>query len=195
MELNNHKEDNDLEDLKVRSYLIKKFSTKNIINFPLTDNEEHKYTINYEQQYKNKQKHKHHNHNHKNNKQTYINQEDLHYKLNLYNPSKNYANSSYNKSYYINPEKVSKHHHHKKNNHFYNNNESNSSYINKASTNKSSDSESSKSKVGEFLEMRSKKKNAGVDSLTETDNDSFEDFVESLGSNLANFICSQKGSR
>jgi hypothetical protein len=117
-------------------------------------------------------------------------QQDIHYKVHNFLPSKNYSNSSYNKSYYINPEPKFKPQPKMSNfNNF--NYESNSSYI-LASTNKSSDSETGKNRFGESKNSR---RSSDKDSNTETDFDTIDDFIETHGVHLASYLCTQKGSR
>jgi hypothetical protein len=110
------------------------------------------------------------------------NKKDLHYKSNI-NLSKNYSNSSYNKSYYINNEVQNKPSFKVKDQSY---NYENSFYL--GSTAKSSDSESCKARKDYF-------KRSSGENNTETDYDTIEDFIETHGVHLANYICTQKGSR
>jgi hypothetical protein len=127
----------------------------------------------------------------KKNKNVDYTKTEVHSKTN-FNCSKNYSNSSYNKSYYINNEFQQKPGQHKQSSKLksqvYNNESSNSSFI-KASTQQSSESESYKTRRDTLRRGSDKESN------TETDYDTVEEFIEIHGVHLAQYICTQKGSR
>ena len=97
-------------------------------------------------------------------------------------PSKNYSNSIYNKSYYIN-KPTNKNKKFKK---FYDgNNESSSSNKKISTAYRSSDTES----------HQGYDKKRYSESNTENEYDTLEDFLETLGVDLCTYLCSQNGSR